>query len=384
MPPRPPACAPVVAAMPGAVFSPVQQHLDARDRRIVPLHVGDTWLEPFEGARMEDLRVAEHPGMHRYSETRGVPALVDAIVEKVRAKNALACEREQVLVAAGATGALGSALGMLASPGEEVLILAPFWPLIRGIVQAFRAVPVEVPFYDRVDSADAAVAAVRAHLTERSVALYVSTPSNPTGRVLPRAWLEALAELARQENLWLVSDEVYEEVVYRGEHFSIAAAAPERSLTVFSFSKAYGMAGNRVGYLVGPADAVAGARKISTHTFYAAPTAGQLAALRALRDGDAWIARAREMYREVGDATAAALGVPAPEGGTFLFLDVGARLDGRGIWGFLADCVEDGVALAPGPSCGEDYEEWVRLCFTAAPPEDVARASAALARRLSV
>ena len=111
MPPRPPACAPAVAAMPGAVFSPVQQHLDARDRRIVPLHVGDTWLEPFEGARMEDLRVAEHPGMHRYSETRGVPALVDAIVEKVRAKNALACEREQVLVAAGATGALGSALG---------------------------------------------------------------------------------------------------------------------------------------------------------------------------------------------------------------------------------------------------------------------------------
>ena len=382
-PPRPPACAPAVTAMPGAVFSPVQQLFDAPDRRIVPLHVGDTWLEPFEGARMEDLRVAEHPGMHRYSETRGVSALVDAIVDKVRANNALACEREQVLVAAGATGALGSALGMLASPGEEVLILAPFWPLIRGIVQTFRAVPVEVPFYDRVDSAEAAVEAVRARLTERSVALYVSSPSNPTGRVLPRAWLEALAELARRENLWLISDEVYEETVYRGEHFSIAAAAPERSLTVFSFSKAYGMAGNRVGYLVGPRDAVEGARKVSTHTFYAAPTAGQLAALRALRGGAAWVARTRETYREVGNATAATLGVPAPEGGTFLFLDVRTQLDARGIWGFLADCVEDGVALAPGPSCGADYEGWVRLCFTAAPPEDVARASAALARRLS-
>ena len=81
--------------------------------------------------------------------------------------------------------------------------------------------------------------------------------------------------------------------------------------------------------------------------------------------------------------TAATLGVRAPEGGTFLFLDVGARLDERGIWGFLADCVEDGVALAPGPSCGADYEDWVRLCFTAAPPADVARASATLARRLS-
>ena len=383
MSPRPPECAPAVAEMPGAVFSPIQRQLESGSRDIVPLHVGDTWLEPFEGGRMESLRVADHPGMHRYSETQGLPPLVDAIVDKVRGKNAIACERDQVLVAAGATGALGSAVGMLAAPGEEVLILAPFWPLIRGIVQAFRAVPVEVPFYDRVDSVESVVAAVRARLSERSVALYVSSPSNPTGRVLPRAWLEALAELAREENLWLVSDEVYEEVVYRGEHFSIATAAPERSLTVFSFSKAYGMAGNRVGYLVDPAEAVAGARKVSTHTFYAAPTAGQLAALRALRDGASWLAEARETYRAAGDATAAALGLPAPEGGTFLFLDVGARLDARGIWGFLADCVEDGVALAPGPSCGRDYADWVRLCFTAAPPADGARAAEALARRLS-
>ena len=185
--PRPPHCAPAVARMPGAVFSPIATQLDAAGADLVPLHVGDTWLEPFEGARMEDLRSAEHPGLHRYSETQGVPALIDAIVEKMRARNAVACERSQVLVAAGATGALGAALGMLTEPGEEVLVLAPFWPLIRGIVQAFRATPVEVPFYDRVDSAEAAVEAVRERLSPRSVALYVSTPSNPTGRVLPRA-----------------------------------------------------------------------------------------------------------------------------------------------------------------------------------------------------
>lgn len=369
--------------MAGAVFSPVAQSLEAAAGQLVPLHVGDTWMEPCIGARMEDLRVAEHPGLHRYSETRGVPALVDAIVEKLRARNGIACERDQVLVSAGATGGLGAAIGMLAAPGEEVLILAPYWPLIRGIVQAFRAVPVEVPFYDRVDSVDGAVEAVRSRLTERTVALYVSTPSNPTGRVLPRAWLEGLAEFARREDLWLVSDEVYEDMVYRGEHHSIACDAPERSLSVFSFSKAYGMAGNRTGYLVGPPEAVAAARKVSTHTFYAAPTAGQLAALAALREGDAWLAAARESHRSVGEATAACLGLPAPEGGTFLFVDVGARLDERGVWGFLADCVSDGVALAPGPSCGEGYESWVRLCFTAAHPEEVARAAQILARRLA-
>jgi aspartate/methionine/tyrosine aminotransferase len=380
--PRPPRCAPSVGEMPGAVFSPLARQLDALAGDLVPLHVGDTWLEPFAGARMEDLRESDHPGLHRYSETQGLRAMVDAILEKVRARNGIACERRSVLVTAGATGALGAALGMLAAPGEEVLILAPYWPLIRGIVQAFRATPVEVPFYDRVDSAEAAVEAVRERMTGRTVALYVSTPSNPTGRVLPRAWLEALAELARREDLWLLSDEVYEDYVYRGEHFSIAAAAPERTLTVFSFSKAYGMAGNRTGYLVGPPEAVAAAQKISTHTFYAAPTAGQVAGLRALREGAPWVARARACYREVGDEAARALGLAPPEGSTFLFLDVREHLDERGVWGFLEDCLADGVALAPGPSCGSDYATWVRLCYTAAPPDVVRGAVARLAARL--
>jgi N-succinyldiaminopimelate aminotransferase len=131
------------------------------------------------------------------------------------------------------------------------------------------------------------------------------------------------------------------------------------------------MAGNRVGYLVGPAEAVSQALKISTHTFYAAPTSGQLAAVRALRDGDAWLEGARALYRRVGDATAKRLGIPPPGGATYHFLDVRPHLDARGVWGFLEDCVERGVALAPGPSCGAGYESWVRMCYTAAPPEAV-------------
>jgi N-succinyldiaminopimelate aminotransferase len=349
---------------------------------VFPLNVGDTWLTPVEGARMEDLREAELPGLNRYCETRGTPALVDAIVEKVRAKNRLACERESVLVAAGATGALATAVGALSEPGEEVLILAPFWPLIRGIVQSLRAVPVEVPFYDRVDSAEATVEAVRERLTPRSVALYVSTPSNPTGRVLPEAWLAALAELARRENLWLLSDEVYEDYVYRGEHVSLGRLAPERTLTAFSFSKAYGMAGYRIGYLVGPAPAVSAAHKVGTHTFYHAPTPAMVAALRALRGGAGWIERAREAYRAAGEDAARVLGLPAPAGSTFLFVDVRDRLDARGLQGFLEDCAEDGVGVAPGSSSGRDYADWVRLCYTALPPAQVAEAVRRLAKRL--
>ncbi len=371
-----------IIAMPGAVYSPFAEQLIREPRPVHALHVGDTWLEPFEGARMQDIEVDAYPGLHRYSDTRGIPPLVDAIVDKVRASRGIPCERESVLVAAGATGALAVALAALLEPDDEVLILAPFWPLIRGIVQAFRAVPVEVPFYDRVDSAEAAVEALEQRLSERSVALYVSSPSNPTGRVLPRLWLEALAEWARFRDLWLISDEVYEDYVYRGEHFSCAAAAPERTLTVFSFSKAYGMAGNRTGYLVGPPDAIAAAHKIATHTAYSAPPPGQVSGLQALRRGGPWVERARQRYREVGEATARALGLPPPEGSTFLFLDVRERLDERGIDGFLADCLDDGVALAPGRSCGVDYEGWVRLCYTSAPPDEVQKAVQGLAGRI--
>jgi N-succinyldiaminopimelate aminotransferase len=229
---------------------------------------------------------------------------------------------------------------------------------------------------------EAAVEAVREKTTSRTVALYVSTPSNPTGRVLPEAWLTALAEFAQAENLWLLSDEVYEDFIFRGEHFSMGRVAPERTLSTFSFSKAYGMAGNRCGYMVGPAEAIDQSRKIGTHTFYGAPTSGQLAALRALSDGAPWQDNARESYRAASKNAAAALGVPEPEGSTFFFLNVAHKLDGRGMTGFLEDCFEDGVLVAPGLSSGNDYGTWVRLCYTAMPPDETAAAVALLAKRV--
>lgn len=380
--PRPPRPAAATAAMPQAVFSPVAHRIPEIAGPVFPLHVGDTWMEPHPAARMEGLRVAEHPGMHRYCATQGIAPLVDALVEKLRARNGIACERDGVLVCGGATAGLAAAVGAIADPGDEVLILAPFWPLVRGIVQALRARPVEVPFYDRVDSAEAAVEAVRERIGRRTVALYVSTPSNPTGRVIPEAWLAALAELARREDLWLLSDEVYEDYVYRGAHASIARFAPERTLSAFSFSKAYGLAGNRVGYLAGPPAIVAEAHKLGVHTVYHAPTASQLAALAALREADGWVRDAREAYRRAGEGAARALGLPPPEGSMFLFVDVRERLDARGVMGLLEDCLQDGVVVAPGASSGADYAGWIRLCYSCAPPEHVAEGVRRLARRL--
>ncbi|MDX1501106.1 MAG: pyridoxal phosphate-dependent aminotransferase [Thermoanaerobaculia bacterium] len=380
--PRCPGTAAAVAAMPGSVYTALAHRLAAHRGEVYPLHVGDTWMEPLAGCRMQDLTVEEHPGLHRYAQPQGLPSLLDAIVERHRQRTGVATEREQILVTAGATGALGAVAGALLDPGEEVLILAPYWPLISGIVRGGRGVPVPVPFFGEADSSESAVEIVESFRSERTVALYLNTPNNPTGRAIPAPWLHALAEWARRHDLWLLADEVYEEIVYRGEHVYTRPLAPERTFSVHSFSKAYGMAGNRCGYLVGPADAMAAARKVSTHAFYSTPTASQVAAQRVLSEaGDRWVASARERYRELGREAAERLGVETPDGSTFLFVDAAGALDESGLEGFLGRCVDRGLFVAPGPSFGP-YPTWVRVCFTAAEPPVTRRGIDLLARLL--
>ena len=374
-----PPLAPGTRAMPGAIYSPFADRMSEHQGPVFPLHVGDTWRDPFPAARSEAIRSSDHPRLYAYGNTRGLPELIESVREKLEVRNRLRHPPEEILITAGATGGLAALAGAVLSPGDEILILAPFWPLIRGIAQSFRATPVEVPFYDRVDSPSEAIRVVESKITDRSRVLYVSTPSNPTGRVIPADWLEALADLARRHDLWVFSDEVYEDYVYRGEHVSMARFAPERVVSVYSFSKSYAMAGQRVGYLAGPERIVSEARKIATHLYYHPPIVGQYAAKAALEGGAEWLETACRETRTSGAEVAELLGLPAPEGGTFLFVPVRERFDGRGLHGLLEDCFERGVLVAPGLSCGEEYADWIRLCYTAVPPDEILEAARRLA-----
>jgi aspartate/methionine/tyrosine aminotransferase len=381
--PRHPHFASSVAGISGAVYSALAHRLASHPGEVYPLHVGDTWMEPPAGCRMEDLTVADWPGMHRYANPQGMPALLDAVAEQVQQRTGVETGRDNVLVATGATGALAAVAGAIVQPGDEVLLLAPHWPLITGIVRSFHGVTVEVPFFDLADSPESAVELVQERLTARTIALYLNTPSNPTGQLIPRPVVEALAAWAERHDLWLLADEVYEDYVYAGDHTWCRPLAPRHTFAVHSFSKAYGMAGNRCGYVVGPAAAMPELRKLGLHTYYSTPTASQIAACKVLAGpGRDWIAHARALYQATGARVAALLGVAAPRGSTFLFLDVAERLDGRGLEGFLSDCVDRGLLLAPGSSFGP-YPTHVRLCFTAAPPDVVERGARVLAELLA-
>jgi N-succinyldiaminopimelate aminotransferase len=375
----------------GAVYSSLVSRMATLEGEIYPFHVGDTWMEPALSCRMEDLTVARYPGMHRYSHPHGLAGLLDMLVEETRARTGVAVERTDIQVTAGATAALGLAVGAVCDPGDEVLILAPYWPLIEGIVRAFRATPVVVPIEDCSTAAEV-IARLDQACGERTVALYHSFPNNPTGRTVPADFIEGLTGWASRNQLWIFSDEVYEKYAYRGEATNALALAPERTFTVHSFSKSYGMAGNRCGYVVGPRELMPEVEKLATHTFYCAPTSAQLAAMRvlghdsqgetdALSPGDAWVRNARQLYQQVGNQVAESLGVAPPDGGTFLFLDLRATLEARSngdLLGFLEQCAERGLFLAPGDSFGP-YPNHARLCFTAVAPEVTLRGARVLA-----
>ena len=380
--PKSPQIAPAAKAVKGAVYSGLSKHPES-GRPPVPLHIGDTWMEPAEGCRMQDLRVADHPGMHRYSPVPGFPELRERIAELHADRCGVSTERGQVLVTAGATAGLAAAAGALVAPGEEVLLVSPHWPLIGGSLHAFSATPVDVPVMTDVGTPAQAVERLEAHRTDRTVAVYWNTPHNPTGRLLDRDWLVAMTDWATEHDLWIFSDDVYEDYVYSGRHVYTRSLAPDHTISVHSFSKAFGMAGNRCGYLVGPKSAIRAIHRIVTNINYSACTASQLAALNALNGaGQLWVDSAREQYAELGRYAADALGLPAPKGSTFLFPDVSKALDYRGLDGLLGDLAEAGVLVAPGPSFGP-YPEHVRVCFTSAPPQDIRRGVQLLAERLA-
>jgi N-succinyldiaminopimelate aminotransferase len=369
----------------GSVFSSLAPRIARLEGEVYPLHIGDTWLNPgptFDYPVLDSVKF-QPPQHHRYADPHGDRELLGMLATKARHENGLdAAGPENVLMTAGATGALTAAAMTTLSPGDEALILAPYWPLIRGIVVNSRAIPVEVPVLHETPDAATLASELESRITDRTAAIYLNTPSNPTGKLLDRGQLGAIAEVAKRHGLWLFSDEVYEDYAFSDQHISIGSLAPERTLSVFSFSKAFGMAGHRCGYLIGPKNTISRARRVVTYVWYSVPTPGQFLAREALSSGRPWIEKARTEYRAAGNRSADRLGLAAPEGGTFLFMDVASSLDERGLLGFLEDCLDDNLILAPGTSFGADYSTWVRLCFTCVAPDIVARGVERLARRL--
>jgi N-succinyldiaminopimelate aminotransferase len=316
-----------------------------------------------EGARIEDVHIQTYSTAYKYTKPKGYPDLVESIARKY------AITPDRVQITPGATGGLHLLAMSLLAPGDEVLILAPYWPLAAGIVRAVGAVPISVPFYDRPGSV---VERISSYITPKTVAVYVNTPNNPTGLLMPPDEVTALAQLARIHNLWIFSDEVYERLLFCGIHLPIRVEAPERTISIFSFSKAYAMAGYRCGFLLLPSSNFwEDLNKAVVHSFYSVSTPAQIVACTVLEQGDEWLQNIRNTYEKTGRMCAELLGVSPPQGGTFLFFDIREQLNGRSMDDFLLSCIQHKLLLAPGASFGTGYETHIRVCFTSVRPQIV-------------
>jgi len=379
----------------------------ASGNEVFPLHVGDTHLEPPESASVTALAEQRFVGLHRYADVRGEPALLDAIVGDL-ARRARPVARERIQVTPGGTSGLDLACRALLSPGDEVLLLAPYWPLIRGIISACGAHAVEVPVYTELAPQHAHThephasflrscaggrpstsgfdlrSTLEQALTPRTTAIYVNSPNNPTGVVLDEREVEVLARFAAEHDLWLLCDEAYERLSYREPAPVAVWAHPllnERSVVLHTLSKSYGLSGARVGYLHGPEAALTRIAGLSTFATYCAARPMQVAAARALasEDGERWVQVARQQYETAAQMTAQALRVPTPESGTFVFFDTTALLlPGEQPHALLERIARAGVVLTPGSVAGKAYAAWARLCFTSVPLPTLSRALATL------
>ena len=371
-----PRLAAAAEAVPLSIFARLYERLARFSGDVISLQIGDTYLLPVGDARLQAQPWSEIAGaeLYAYAPPAGWPPLIQAILHKLATRNGIVVGTGGVQITCGATHALSCAVGAVLDPGDEIVLLTPHWPLIKGIARSRCAVPVEVPFSMPLieDPARDPVAMIEAGVTERTAAIYVSSPNNPDGLVLDERMLRAVVDVAARHDLWILSDEVYEEYVYGPRHLSVATLprAAQRTITVFSFSKSYAQAGLRVGYAVGPEPVIAALRKMANHSIYNVPQAMQRAAHAALAEGDAFLAATRERYRATRDLARGRLGVPThlPQGSTYLFLDLRPYGEGDGM-SVLERIADAGVLLAPGAAFGEVYRGWARLCFTAVDPD---------------
>ena len=309
------------------------------------------------------------PKNHRYSPTAGLPELREAIAAKSLRDSGLQIAASQVLVTNGGKQAVANAFAVLCDPDDEVLLPAPFWTTYPESIALAGGVPVVVQT-DVSSGFRVTVAQLEAARTPRTKVLVFVSPSNPTGAVYPLAEIEAIGRWAVEHGIWVVTDEIYEHLVYGdAEHHSMPVVVPELAdtcIVVNGVAKTYAMTGWRVGWMLGPSDVIAAAVNLQSHETSNVANVSQRAALAAVT-GDleavemmrtAFDRRRHTMYRMLNEIDG--IECPLPEGAFYAFPSV-TGLYGRSFGGRtcstsaeLADLAIDvaKVAVVPGEAFG--------------------------------
>ena len=328
------------------------------------------------------------PSIHRYGLAFGIDPLLEAIAQKLSADNGIRLDSTvRIAVTAGANMAFLHAVLAIADVGDEVILLSPFFFNHEMAIDIAGCRAVVVPT-DSEYQPD--VAAIEAAITPRTRAIVTVSPNNPAGVVYPRNVLIEINELCRRRGLYHIADEAYEYFAYApASHFSPASlpGAGGHTISLYSLSKSYGMAGWRVGYMVMPAHLEEAVKKIADTNLISPPIVNQLAAVAALKAGGAWcrqqiapIALVRDLVLEQLAALGDRIHVPAPTGAFYVLMRVHAdRPDMELVEALIGNF---GVAVMPGSTFGVKDGCYLRLASGALSHDAVAEGMGRLVRGL--
>jgi aspartate aminotransferase len=327
-------------------------------------------------------KAALDAGFTKYTATGGIPELKSAIVDKLKRENKLEYTAEQILVSVGAKHSLYNIFQALLSPGDEVVIFAPYWVSYPDMVRLADGEPVIVET-SAADGWAPDPQQLRRALSPRTRAVVINSPSNPSGAVLSQKALEGIAEVLRGHDCLIITDDIYERLLYVGGGFrniaNVAADLAPRTVVVNGFSKAYAMTGWRLGYAAGPKELIAGMQLIQDQSTSNATSIVQKAGIAALTGPQAPLDAMVKEFHARRDLMVAGLnriaGVKCatPEGAFYCFADIG-ELIGRSYKGApitgsmrLSEVLLEDFLLAAVPGEPFGAEGYLRFSFATSP-----------------
>ena len=309
-----------------------------------------------------------------YTSNLGDMGLREAIAWKLETQNHIPCKAENVLVSVGLSEAIFDSLMAVLDPGDEILVPDPVWMNYVNVPKVLGAVPVSYSLKEengyQIDPEE-----VRSKITDRTKALVLVTPNNPTGSILTRKTLEEVAEIAVEKDILVFADEVYERLIYDGEeHVSIASlpGMAERTFTFNGFSKAYSMTGWRLGYVAAPVEYIREINKLHQNAVTCAPSFVQKAGIAALREEGQEVAEMVKEYHRRRDFAVKAinetpgLSCATPNGAFYIFINckevcAKAGMTCQELAEYLLE--NAGIALVAGTVFGKAGEGFIRMSF---------------------
>ncbi|MDQ5886787.1 MAG: hypothetical protein QG667_73 [Pseudomonadota bacterium] len=348
------------------------KQMEAQGQSVIHMEIGEPDF-PTPDAIIRAGMQALQQGQTRYTASKGLPELRQAIADYYAQRYQVNIDSARIIVTPGASGALQLALGALIGRDDEVLLADPTYPCNRHLISLVEGTPVAITTSPE-NGFQPSAAQIAAHWTDRTRAVMLATPANPTGSTVPRQSMQAIAELVAQRQGTLIVDEIYQGLVYEGEDYS-ALAVSDDCLVINSFSKFFQMTGWRLGWLIAPPDLVEPIERIAMNAFLAAPTLAQHAALAAFRPETLQLLDARrDVLRQRRDYLLHALrdmgfAIPVtPQGAFYIYADCSAVCnDSRQ---FAQDLLHSQqLAVTPGLDFGNNQpDRFIRFAYTAEIP----------------